>query len=190
MALKLEKSASCPGQIRRLKNKPLSECPAHAAKKIAAAKEGAAFAAKYALQGWYESACRRADAIIPTLQIESNLAVVASMPRWQENKGIRNGYVMMCTLLDATPRPLILELDYNKKASGGLTYRQLHRQVRERLGLEPKVSLRMCPFRPWHLHIKRSFPIPEAHAIPATDAQCRHLLGTTVLYYTYVHLRD
>ena len=97
---------------------------------------------------------------------------------------------MTCTLLDATPRPLILVLDYKQKPRGGLTFRQLHRQVRERLGLEPKVSLRMCPFRPWHRHIKSSFPIPEAYAIPASDAQCTHLLGTTLLYYTYVHLHD
>ena len=74
------------------------------------------------------------------VQINSNLKVVASIPGWQEKKGIRNGYVMMCSLLDATPRPLILVLDY-QIAGGGLTYRQLHRQVRESLGLEPKVSL-------------------------------------------------
>ena len=95
----------------------------------------------------------------------------------------------MCSLLNAAPKPVILELDY-KEDSGGLTYRQLHRQVRKSLGLEPKVSLRMCPFMPWHRHIKSSFPIPEAHAIPAHDCQCRHLLGTTLLYYTYVHLSD
>ena len=85
---------------------------------------------------------------------------------------------------------MILELDYKDHHSGGVTCRELHRQVRTRLGLEPKVSLRMCPFMPWHRHIKSSFPIPEADAIPAHDRQCRHLLGTTLLYYLYVHLSD
>ena len=76
------------------------------------------------------------------------------------------------------------------EANWGLTGRQLHLQVRKKLGLEPKVSLRMCPFRPWYRHFKNSFPVPEAEAISANDVQCTALLGTTILYYTYVHLRD
>ena len=123
------------------------------------------------------------------VQINSNLKVVASIPGWQETKGTRNGYVMMCNLLDETPRPLILRLDY-RTCGGGLTGRQLHLQVRAALGLEPKVSLRMVPFRPWHRHIKSSFPIPEMDAIRATDCQCKYLLGTAVLYYAYVHLAE
>ena len=156
-----------------------------AAKAASIAKE----AVKAAVQCWYETGYRRADAKIPDLQIDSNLAVVASIPGWQKTKGTRNGYIMMCTLLNETPRPVILRLDY-RTGTGGLTYRQLHRQVRESLGLEPKVSLRMCPFRPWHRHIRSSFPIPEDHAIPAHDGQCKHLLGTTLLYYNYVHLTE
>ena len=73
---------------------------------------------------------------------------------------------------------------------GGLTGRQLHLQVRKKLGLEPKVSLRMCPSRPWYRHFRNSFPVPEAAAISASDVQCTALLGTTISYYTYVHLRD
>ena len=97
---------------------------------------------------------------------------------------------MVCTLLNATPKPLILELDYEASAGGTIMLRQLHQQVRNKLGLEPKVSLRMTPFRPWHLHLTKSFPIPENRAIIACDAKCTFLLGTTILYYTYVHLRD
>jgi len=126
----------------------------------------------------------------PNLQSDANLQAVASIPGWMKKKGIRNGYIMMCTLLNATPKPLILELDYEASASGSLTYRQLHQQVRNKLGLEPKVSLRMTPFRPWHLHLTKSFPIPEDRALRATDAKCTWLLGTTILYYTYVHLRE
>ena len=51
-----------------------------------------------------------------------------------------------------------------------IMYRQLHQQVRIKLGLEPKVSLRTCPFKPWHRHIKNSFQIPEHHAIHAHDS--------------------
>ena len=103
----------------------------------------------------------------------------------RQDKGVENGYVMMTTLLDETPKPLILKLDH-----GRLTGRQLHLQVRKKLGLEPKVSLRMCPSRLWYRHFKNSFPVPEAEAISANDVQCTALLGTTILYYTYVHLRD
>ena len=175
----------------KLKNKPLSRdaSKAYEARCAESIAREAREAAQDALQSWYTTAYRRADAQIPALQIESNLAVVASIPGWQKTKGTRNGYIMVCSLLDATPRPLILQLNY-QIAGGGLTYRQLHRQVREGLGLEPKVSLRMVPFRPWHLHIRSSFPIREADAIRATDAQCKHLLGTTLMYYTYVHLSD
>ena len=85
------------------------------------------------------------------------------------------------------PRPLILQLDYSAHRTGGLTYRQLHHQVRESLALEKKVSLRMCSFRPWYRYITQGFPLPENCALPAKDIQCRHLLGTTLLYATYVH---
>ena len=128
--------------------------------------------------------------MVPKLQIDYNLSVVAKLPGWHEKKGLRNGYVMLTTLLDATPKPMIIRLDYETNATGGLTCRQLHLQVRKHLGLEPKVSLRMCPSRPWHRHVRRSFPIPEHHAISARDVQCTYLLGTTLLYYTYVHLRE
>ena len=140
----------------KLKNKPLSreDWKAYEARaavlrdeSIAKAESIAKEAAKAALQYWYETGYSRADAKIPTLQIASNLAVVASIPGWQKTKGTRNGYIMMCNLLNETPRPVILRLDY-KIDGGGLTGRQLHLQVRAALGLEPKASLRMVPFRP------------------------------------------
>ena len=143
-------------------------------------------AAKAALRHWYETAYSCANAIIPKMQINSNLKEVASIPGWQEQKGSRNGYVMLQNLASGERKPIILVLDYK---NGGLTHRQLHQQIREALGLELKVSLRMCPFRPWYRHVKKSFPIPEHCVLPATDDQCRHLLGTTLLYYTYVHLQ-
>ena len=80
--------------------------------------------------------------------------------------------------LSGDEQPAILVLDYEMS----LSYRELHRQVREFLRLHRNVSLRMCPFRPWYLY---SFPVPEQHAVPATDVQCKHLSGTTLVYYVY-----
>ena len=92
---------------------------------------------------------------------------------------------MLTTLLGGTLRPTILVLGSEYKPTGGLTYRQLHQQVRKALRLGALVSLRMCSFRPWYRHMQRGFPIPELCALPATDAQCTHLLGTTLLYWSY-----
>ena len=30
---------------------------------------------------------------------------------------------------------------------------------------------------------------PHHSALPAKEAQCTHLIGTTLLYYTYVHMQ-
>ena len=180
----------------KLKNKALTreECTTYAermtAREADAEKMIAREAAVMALMGWYRRAFFCADAEVPKVQIDYNLSVVGSIPGWQNDKGVKNGFVMLTTVFDATPKPLIIRLDYETKPTGGLTGRQLHLQVRKELGLEPKVSLRMCPFRPWYRHFKNSFPVPEAEAIPARDSQCTALLGTTILYYTYVHLRD
>ena len=124
------------------------------------------------------------------MQIDSNLKVVAAIPGWQAEKGTKNGYVMLTTLIHGTLRPMILVLDHVPGTPGRLTYRQMHQQIREALGLESKHSLRLCPLRPWYRYMQTSFPIPEHRALPATDAQCMYLLGTTLLYWSYVHLTD
>ena len=97
---------------------------------------------------------------------------------------------MLTTLFNATLRPTFLVLDTALRFAGRLTYRQMHQQIREALGLESKHSLRLCPLRPWYRYMQTSFPIPEHRALPATDDQCTHLLGTTLLYWSYVHLTD
>ena len=129
----------------KLKNKALTreECKAYAER---IARE----AAVMALMDWYRRGFLCADAEVPKVQIDYNLSVVGSIPGWQKEKGVKNGYVMLTTVFDATPKPLIISLDYKTKGTGGLTGRQLHLQVRKKLGLEPKVSLRMCPFRAWY----------------------------------------
>ena len=173
-----ESAAWTMGRSRKLKNRRLL------------LKQIARNAAKYALQGWYTHGRNRADAIIPQMQIDSNLKVVAAIPGWQAEKGTKNGYVMLTTLIHGTLRPMILVLDPVPGTPGRLTYRQMHQQIREALGLESKHSLRLCPFRPWYRYMQTSFPIPEHRALPATDAQCMYLLGTTLLYWSYVHLTD
>ena len=146
-----------------------------------AAKE----AAKVALKKWYSIGFDIANAKLPRIQVDSNLKVVAQIPGWQANKGSKNGYIMLTTLVNGDITPMIVVLNYAEKASGGLTGRSLHQQVRATLNLEPKVFLRMVPFRPWYHYMQKDLPVPEKRALPANDVQCTRLLGTTVLYYTY-----
>ena len=139
--------------VWKLKNQPLylSIEAETAAKTIARCRgeaTAARTAAKQALCRWYANAYKCAERQFRLDQIESNLAEVSSIPGWQTQKGLRNGYVML-TSLNGNRKPVILMLDYEARASGGLTYRQLHQQIRSALHLEGKVSLRMVAFRPW-----------------------------------------
>ena len=133
--------------------------------------------AKVALMLWYETSYANVERDISKMQIDSNSMEI--------DGDSRNGYVWLTALFDGAPKPIPV-LDYEQNPTGRLTYRQLHQQVRQALCLEPKVFLRMCPFRPWYRHVKTSFPVPEHCALPVRDAQCTHLLGTTLLYYAYV----
>ena len=143
--------------------------------------EAAKAAAKLALSRWYLNGFHRANVTIPELQRESNSEEVALIPGWRERIK-RNGYIMLFSLFSGTLTPVIIALDYTRCANGGLTYRQLHKQVREYLRLEPKQSLRLIPFRPWYLHIHEGDCYPEARALRPSDAQCKHLLETTFIY--------
>ena len=103
---------------KKLQNRALliEEHEAHTAKGVA----------KCLLHSWYTNGIDRANAILPRMQVDSNLKLVAAMPEWQKQKGPRNGYVMLTTLLSGTLRPTILVLDVEDKPSGRLSYRQLH----------------------------------------------------------------
>ena len=148
-------------------------------------------AAKKALKDWYDTGYRRANAELPTQQRNSNLIEVAKIAGWRKRKGDRNGYVMLQSLVGGTLTPMPVVLDYpltlrprpNEHHAGGLTYRRLLEQVRRFLGLSPEVPLRMCPLKPWYRHMHNSFPMPQNKVLVATDIQCRHLLGTTLLYH-------
>ena len=166
-----------------------ADAEAAAAAAIELEKQVARTVIQPALQRWYIRGYANVNVIIPGLQRESNLKLVAKIPEWQTRKGSRNGYVMVTTFITGTLKPIIIVLDYSGEfATGGLTYHQLHRQIRQTLDLADTVSLRICPHRPWYRHIQNSCSVPECMALPETDAQCRHLLGTTLLYFPYVHL--
>ena len=161
--------------VRRLANRTLVEAEAHAV-------------ARSALAGWYRRGFVAANSAIPKLQIETNLKIVSSIPGWPEAKGERNGYVMLDMPLSGRLMPIVIILEYGKsRIRGGLTYRQLHQQIRQALELEPKVSMRLRCHRPWCRYML-GMPIPEESALPSHDGQCRHLLGTTLSCYKYIHL--
>ena len=152
-----------------------------------AVRAGAKNAAKLALEEWYKLGFSNADSAIRELQIESNLKIVKAIPGWQENKGNDTGYVMLDMWLSEAQRPVVVTLDYENKAWRGLTYRQPQEQIRLALELEPKVSMRLRCHRPWCRYML-DMHIPGSSALPANDAQCRHLLGTTLSCWSYVHL--
>ena len=169
--------------MRRLTNRKLT--PAESQK---LAEQAANALAKTALRNWYASSLDRANQLLPGIQINDNLALLKDFPDWKATKNYRDGYVMLMSVLTGTRTPVTLRLNYDVLASGGLTYRELHRQLRCHLSLKPKDSLRVCPYRPWYHYETNGIPVPESHALPSIDVQCRRLLGTTLLFYTYVHL--
>ena len=70
-----------------------------------------------------------------------------------------------------------------------VTFRQLHQQIRKALELENKHSLRICRWLPWIRHTVGDIPLPEDEALPCNDRVCNGILGTTLAYYVYTHLR-
>ena len=166
----------------KLKNRSLGlkEAQEYAAKALA---KDMAIAA---LECWYRTGYKRANALMPHIQVESNFEEVAAIPGWQEQKGPSNGCVMLTNVLDWTLKPCILQIDYEGRRWGGSTGRQLHQQVRTQQCLKPKQSLRMVPARPWYRYVVTGDPIPEHRAILADDAERSHLLGTTLLWTAYV----
>jgi hypothetical protein len=126
-----------PSQGALLQNRSLQPEEAQAARSadgraaLQLEESNARAAAKAALRQWYMHGYSTAGARIPKLQRESNLQKVAAIPGWQEQRGQRNGYVMLANLLTGTLRPMIVVLDYECSSTGGLTYCQLHQQIRK-----------------------------------------------------------
>jgi len=182
----LQPFPACSVSMPKLINRKLDSAECH---KLA--EEAANASARIALRNWYASSLRRAHELLPGIQINDNLELCKYFPAWKATKNYRDGYIMVVSLLNGTPTPVTLRLNYAEAATGGLTYRELHRQLRCHFSLTPKYSLRVCPYRPWYQWEKTSIPgIPESRALPCADVQCRHLLGTTLLFYPYVHLTE
>ena len=145
--------------------------------------------AQASLRLWYNKRYSTANAKFRQEQKDANSKKVASIPGWSESEGNKSGYIMLCSIMDQTLEPIVLVLDYETVPSGGLTYRERHKQIRAALRLENKVSLRMIPFRPWYRYYTQSEMVPEYRAIPCSDIQCTKMLGTSLMYYAYVHRR-
>ena len=157
------------------------------AEEAAGAARVARMMAETALREWYRRGFASADSAIPRMQREENLRMVSSTPGWSGGEKKGEDYVMLDMLATGTLRPIALTRDYGNESRGRLTYRQLHRQIRSGLGIDLKVSMRLRCYRPWCRYMLQ-MPIPECQALPASDAQCTHLVGTTLLCYLYVHL--
>ena len=147
-------------------------------------------AANVAVSQWYVTAFRNVERMITEVQRDENLAQVAAIPDWQLRKGAENGYVMIVSPANLEPRPIIIELDYDEANGGGISYRGVHQQIRQALRLRPECSLRIRKYRPWIVYMVKNFWCPEHLALPSDDSQCRSLLGTTLLVWTYVHLTE
>ena len=150
--------------------------------------------AKKAVAAWWRSAVRDASETLRAFQRNENLKLLAKMPDWVKFKGRKNGYVMRCSIFNYEPVPVRIELNYEDRASGGLTYRELHEQMRRELKLPAHASMRICQFEPWMQFKNSRNPASEERALPEQgrrmDAQCTHLLGTTLLIWNYTHLTE
>ena len=145
-------------------------------------------AARIALRTWYAHSLDQADKIVRDIQIDENLELSKAFPEWKATKHIRDGYIMLMSVVNGTKTPVTMCLNYGDihRNYGGLTFRDMHQQLRCHLSLTNKVSLRVCSYRPWYHYESKG--ILSYKALPSHDGQCRHLLGTTLLFYTYVHL--
>jgi hypothetical protein len=110
--------------------------------------------ARSALETWYSYGYRKANAQIPRLQRESNEKEFGCITPG-------NGYVVLLRMFSGTLKLLTLSLD----GAGGLTYRQLHRQVRAHLEIDAKHSLRICSWRPWYGFITDQLLPPELYLL-------------------------
>ena len=147
-------------------------------------EECARLAAMDALCLWYQAGYEQACRSLRKTQIDENLELAKEHRRFKDAKGIRDGYIMLKSMF-GDPKPVVIRLDYHEVHCGGLTYRQLHTQLREHLSLLPMHSLRICPHRPWYRWMTQRHCVPEHRALPNNDSQCRDILGTTLVFYSW-----
>jgi hypothetical protein len=166
--------------IHRLRNRPINE------------QERSRIAAKRALAIWYLKSYHAADIAIPMIQAKENLLHVSAISNWRELKDVKDGYVMLQSLLSGTSSPVILKLDDSSCGPGKLTYRGLHERLRIHLKLNPTDLLLLCPDRPWYRYLPEGVVIPGGKVLSdSDDSSCkRQILGTTLLFYVCVPLSE
>ena len=142
-------------------------------------------AAKKALNKWYKTGFYKANARLPQIQIEDNLRDLRYVHGWKDKKQSKDAYIMLRGHLSGSLTLVVLHLDFSVVPCGTLTFFQLYRQMRCHLQLSAKLSLRLCPDRPWYNYIESDIPVPKNQALPADDAKCDHLFGTTLRYHYY-----
>jgi len=142
---------------------------------------------RQALARWYAHGFHEANRRLPQIQIEENLVTVSRIANWKQLKYVNDSYVMLRGI-QSGEHPCILTLDHSAGATGRLTYRELHAQVRIHLKLENTCSLRLIPYRPWYAHVTKSSTghpnVHECEALPVNDRQCKRdeVFATTLLY--------
>ena len=99
------------------------------------AEEEANASARIALRNWYASGLYRPNQLLPGIQINENLELSKHFPAWKATKKYKEGYIMLMSLVKGTAEPVTLCLNYAEAPTGGLTYRELHRQLRCHLSL-------------------------------------------------------
>ena len=155
----------------------------------------ARLAAKDALCDWYQHGYTQACLKLRATQIDENLELAKKHPHFKATKKDQDGYIMLKSMF-GDPEPVAIRLQYDAAPTGGLrynfmrdngslTYRQLWTQLREHLSLMPMHSLRICPYRPWYRWMTQGCCVPEHRALPNSDQQCRDLIGTTLVFYSY-----
>ena len=134
----------------------------------------------------YNRAYWSAERILPVQQKCENELLLQKQDATVRPGCNQPAYVMIVTVFDLSPRMIKLSLDYANDSAGAITARSLHKQLRKALNVDMKVSVRVCPFRPWFMHMTKSFCVPEHRALAADDRSCSHLLGTTMIVHRYV----
>ena len=141
-------------------------------------EECARLAAKDALCFWYQAGYEQACLRLLQAQIDENLELAKKHLHFKDAKRFKDGYIMLKSMFgDHT----LWQFDYGMMVVLHIS-RQLHTQRREHLSLLPMHSLRICTHRPWHPWMTQRCCVPEHRALPNNDHQCRHILGTTLVF--------
>jgi hypothetical protein len=177
---------------QRLRNRPLTptEQQLLALEAKRSALNLATQVARSILSEWYQSAADRAHKQLPLMQLNENRQLLQASHEPRSRMCINHPFIMLKSMFGEA-KPVLLYYDHPPNHQrGSMTHAQLHTQVRCHLQLTAKDSLRMVPYRPWYNYTTTGMVVPEHRALPRDNTCCKRVLGTTVLYTTYVHLTE